>query len=142
MADETRKQAIEWLRDWSKWLITINFAAATGCTVVLEIGVKGPARPFLLLAIGAFSVSVVISIAVVRALSTAIEGLNLSGEHQKSILEHQILHGVSVRTGTRVQFASLIAGVLLFLGWVALKPPPPSTNAAMPMGRANSQTVE
>jgi len=33
-------EKFELLNDWSKWLITINFAAATGCTIVLQKAVE------------------------------------------------------------------------------------------------------
>ncbi len=62
---EVKKQkAVELLINWSKWLISINFLAATGCI----IGLKTAAAPavdktgiFFFLAILAFSVSVICS---------------------------------------------------------------------------------
>ena len=122
MPEDPRRLAIEWLRDWSKWLITVDFAAVTGCTVVLQAGLKGPPRPFLLLAIAAFAISIAISVAVVRALSTAIETAAAAGEG--SVLDLPLSKRLTIRTATRLQYGFLIAGVVFFLGWVALKPIP------------------
>jgi len=55
-----KEKAIERLIDWSKWLISINFLAATGCIVALKTA--GPAVDkvgvFFFLAILSFSLSV------------------------------------------------------------------------------------
>lgn len=119
-------KAVESLRDWSKWLIGINFAAATGCVVVLQGGVKGPPRPFLMLAIGAFALSVLSSAVLVRVLATLTEALPLRSEtgELRSIYGYSAGLGLSVRGLARLQLGLLILGAVFFLLWVALKPPP------------------
>lgn len=124
--EENQLKAVESLRDWSKWLIGINFAAATGCVVVLQGGVTGPPRPFLMLAIGAFALSVLSSAVLVRALASLVEELPLRGEDGDpvSIYDYSLGWGLSARGLARLQLGLLILGVVFFLLWVILKPPP------------------
>jgi hypothetical protein len=51
----------ELLTNWSKWLITINMFAATGCIVGLKTAGEGTAKTgkFFFAAIGSFSFSIV-----------------------------------------------------------------------------------
>ena len=46
--NEARLKAIQSLSDWSKWLISVNFAAATGCVLVLRADPAELVRPMLL----------------------------------------------------------------------------------------------
>lgn len=122
MAGE-KKQAIDWLRDWSKWLITINFAAATGCTLVLKGGADSWRRGVLTIAIIAFSVSVILSIAVVRVLSTLIEQKHVLDDQHHSILENPLCPRITLRRATRLQFAAMIVAIVCSVAWaVAPKP--------------------
>lgn len=134
MNEESQLRAAESLRDWSKWLIGVNFAAATGCVVVLQGGVKGPPRPFLMLAIAAFALSVLSSALLVRVLAALAEALPLRSEagELRSIYGYSAGLGISVRGLARLQFGFLILGVVFFLLWVVLKPPPPEVPPVSP----------
>ena len=70
---EARLKAIQSLSDWSKWLISVNFAAATGCVLVLRGNPAELVRPMLLLAIVLFSLSALCSVLFVFLLSTQVE---------------------------------------------------------------------
>lgn len=126
MKEENQIRAVESLRDWSKWLIGIDFAAATGCVIVLQGGVQGPPRPFLMGAIAAFALSVITSVILVRALASLMENL----PHQDpdgnavSIYRYTVTGAVSVRQLANLQLGLLILGGLFFLCWVILKPAP------------------
>jgi len=72
-SNETRLRTIQSLSDWSKWLISVNFAAATGCVLVLREGAAEPVRPMLLFAIIFFSLSVLCSTLFVFLLSSQVE---------------------------------------------------------------------
>lgn len=126
MDKENQLNTIDALRDWSKWLIGIDFTAATGCVVVLQGGVKGPPRPFLMLAIGAFALSVLCSALLVRVLAALTEHLPLrdASGATKSIYDYTICCGLSIRVLARLQLTLLILGGLFFLTWVVLKPAP------------------
>lgn len=127
MDDTNQHKAIESLRNWSQWLIGIDFAAATGCVVVLQGGVKGPPRPFLMLAIGAFALSVLCSTLLVLVLARLVEEVPLRSEagQLQSIYEYATGLGVTVKTLARLQLAMLCLGGVFFIIWVILKPPPP-----------------
>jgi hypothetical protein len=70
---ETLLKAISSLSEWSKWMISLNFAAATGCVLVLRGGAAEPVRPMLLFAIIFFSLSVLCSSLFVFLLSIQVE---------------------------------------------------------------------
>lgn len=73
MGDSDNKlKAVELLSDWSKWLIGINFGAATGCTVVLKTGVSEKVSPLLFSAILFFICSLVIATLLTLILTTAL----------------------------------------------------------------------
>lgn len=52
-------KAIELLSDWSKWLIGINFGAATGCAIVLKTGVSEEVSSILFIAVCFFLLSLI-----------------------------------------------------------------------------------
>jgi hypothetical protein len=117
--DEARQQkAVDSLRDWSKWLISLDFAAATGCVVVLQRDTVD--SPFLTLAIAAFALSVVSSILVVRSLASLVEFLPLTDSDSRpdSIFQYRVFGSFSLANLVFVQMGLFLAGVLFFLAWV------------------------
>ena len=124
--EQHQQRAVESLRDWSKWLIGIGLGAATGCVVVLQGGVKGPPRPFLLLAIASFTFAVITSIGLVRTLASLVEKLPLEDARgrSESIFNYPVKGNVSVRGLARMQLMLMILGAVCFLIWVLLKPAP------------------
>jgi hypothetical protein len=126
MDKESQQNAVDSLRDWSKWLIGIDFAAATGCVVVLQGGVEGPPRPFLILAICAFALSVLCSVLLVRVLASIVEQLPLVGDDGKpiSIYDHLACWNITIAHLAHIQLILLVLGGIFFLTWVYLKPAP------------------
>jgi hypothetical protein len=102
---ETLLKAISSLSDWSKWMISLNFAAATGCVLVLRGGVAEPVRPMLLFAIIFFSLSVLCSSLFVFLLSIQVETISETDE-----VEYKLLG--------KVQLILFGAGLLCLLAWV------------------------
>jgi hypothetical protein len=117
--DDTRQQkAIDSLRDWSKWLIGLDFAAVTGCVVVLQRDAID--SPFLTLAIAAFAFSVVASILVVRSLAYLIEVLPLTDANNEleSIYQYRVFGSLLLGHLVYIQTGLFLAAVLFFLAWV------------------------
>ncbi|TVR75874.1 MAG: hypothetical protein EA415_02480 [Sphaerobacteraceae bacterium] len=117
--DETRQQkAIDSLRDWSKWLIGLDFAAATGCVVVLQRDAIESA--FLTLAIAAFAFSVIASILVVRSLASLVEVLPWTDANNdlESVFHYRVLGSFLLGHLVYIQTGFFLAGVLFFLAWV------------------------
>jgi len=57
--EEHHLKAIELLSEWSKWLIGINFGAATGCAIVLKTGVSETVSSILFIAVCFFLLSLI-----------------------------------------------------------------------------------
>ncbi len=125
MDKESQRNAVDSLREWSKWLIGIDFAAATGCVVILQGGPEGAPRFFLIVAIGAFALSVLCAVLLVRVLAAVVERLPLTGDDGKpiSISEYRLRSGVTIEQLAGIQFLLLVLGALFFLAWVVLRPP-------------------
>ncbi len=102
---ETLLKAISSLSDWSKWMISLNFAAATGCVLVLRGGAAEPVRPMLLFAIIFFSLSVLCSSLFVFLLSIQVETISEADEVKYKLLG-------------KVQLILFGAGLLCLLAWV------------------------
>jgi len=125
MDEASQKDTIEALSDWSKWLIGIGFTAGAGCVVIFREAAVGPARLFLILAICAFALSVLISMFLRHALALTIERLPLAdaGRERKSVYDHPAGGWLSIGHLARAQLGTIVLGVLFFLAWVVLLPP-------------------
>jgi hypothetical protein len=124
MDEAGQTRAIEALRDWSKWLIGLDFGAVVGCVVILENGgVTGTITPFLVLAIAFFAISIVCSVVLVRELAHVAELLPLRdhGGNLTSVFGHRVAGYLPVRTLALVQLGSLGAGALFFIVWVIVR---------------------
>jgi hypothetical protein len=106
-SNETRLRTIQSLSDWSKWLISVNFAAATGCVFVLREGAAEPVRPMLLFAIIFFSLSVLCSTLFVFLLSSQVEKI----AEIKEIKYKQL---------GAIQLILFGAGLICLLAWVTI----------------------
>jgi hypothetical protein len=71
--NEILLKAILSLSDWSKWLISVHFAAATGCVLVLKGAPTERVKPMLLFAIIFFSLSLLCASLFVFLLSSQVE---------------------------------------------------------------------
>lgn len=105
--DVKKQKAVELLINWSKWLISINFLAATGCIVALKTAV-GPVVDktgvFFFLAILSFSLSVMCATRFVFLLSQL--GLQESANSQK----HMWL--------AKLQWTLFTLGIVFVLIWI------------------------
>jgi tellurite resistance protein TehA-like permease len=102
---ENLLKAIASLSDWSKWLIGVNFGAATGCVLVLRGGAAEAVRPMLLLAIIFFALSVLCSSLFVFLLSVQVEKIGETNE-------------VKYKPIGIIQLLLFGAGVVSLLAWV------------------------
>jgi hypothetical protein len=132
MDNDNQRQTIDWLRDWSKWLITINFAAAAGCTFVVKEGAAGLPLVLLALAISAFACSTLCAATLVGAAAQIVERLTPNENHheRRSVLEQKVLGRMSLRWVARLQLGFLALGGVCFIGWVIAKAVANSTVAA------------
>lgn len=135
MDEKQQQQAIDALRDWSKWLIGINFFAAAGCTAVLKSGVQNLLpQLFLRFGIAAFAISAICSSFLVRVLASVVERLPIQDESGNSVSIDkykiyfsdlilgfdQFIRGkrISVADWSRLQLTITWAGVLFLILWV------------------------
>jgi hypothetical protein len=105
--EETRLKAIQSLSDWSKWLISVNFAAATGCVLVLRGDPAERVRPMLLFAIILFSLSALCAALFVFLLSNQVEKI---AEIKK----------VKYKQLGAIQLILFGAGLISLLAWVTI----------------------
>ncbi|SEO55720.1 hypothetical protein [Aquisalimonas asiatica] len=123
MDQDTQKHAIDSLRDWSKWLIGVDFAAATGCVVVLQGGdPQGLARLFLVLAIAAFALSVLCAVILTRSLASVVERLPLTGAEGQPVSTsgYRIGAGVTIGGLASAQIVLMTLGGGLLIGWIVV----------------------
>jgi hypothetical protein len=140
---ESQKLAVDSLRDWSKWLISVNVLASAGCTVVAKnpvvanTGAQGVVtRVFLVLAIAAFVCSSVLSAALVQILAVVLERIpttDASGTI-RSIGEYVVWKKLTVKHVSQSQLVSFFLGGVFLICWVVAisipKCPTPSTSSA------------
>jgi hypothetical protein len=121
---EYQEKAIDSLRDWSKWLIGLNFSAVTGCVIIVQQGVGPVLKPLLFGAILLFTVSVLSAALIVGMLASIVQTLPLRDDSGSvgSIYDYPVWARVSLRDLVQLQFVSFSLGVCFFLAWIALKP--------------------
>jgi len=74
MDKSVQMDAINALRDWSRWLIGLNTVLGGGCLTILQSGTMvGTSRLFMVLAIVAFLGSVLCAILLGRVLASLVE---------------------------------------------------------------------
>lgn len=123
MDQDSQKHAIDSLRDWSKWLIGVDFAAATGCVVVLQGGdPQGLTRLLLVLAISAFALSVLCAVILTRVLASVVERLPLTGSdgHPLSTAAYRLGGGITVGRLASAQIVLMTLGGGLLIGWIVV----------------------
>jgi len=116
MTDQSQVRAVESLREWSKWLIGVAFSAATGCVLVLQGGVPPFAQLALVLAVTAFTLGVLCSALLLRALASLDEHLPVRSP--KGINGQPAWMGLTVGHIARAQLLCLSLGALFFLAWI------------------------
>lgn len=124
MSDESQHKATELLRSWSTWLIGIDLAAATGCVVVLQGGVAGAPRFFLILAICAFAFSVLTAGLLMGMLPAVVQRFPLRDGNGRliSIYECKTWANMTLKVLAQLQYGLFALAVLAFVAWIVLKP--------------------
>ncbi|MEX2598584.1 MAG: hypothetical protein WD533_02900 [Dehalococcoidia bacterium] len=121
MNEARQEKAIETLKDWSKWLLGLDFAAIVGCVVILDNAAGSFAvTPFLVAAIVFFAISIAFSVFLPRELARVAEVLPLRDPDGNfvSVFQHKVTTGLSIGAIARLQLLSLGAGAFFFLVWV------------------------
>lgn len=117
MEKSTQLDAVNALKDWSRWLIGLDTVLGGGCLTVLEIGkVWGLQRLFVILAIIAFLVSILCAILLGRVLASLVERLPTA----ESIYRFSE-DGLSVRQLARLQLLAFLLACLFMGLWQLLK---------------------
>jgi len=121
---EQQAKAVDTLGEWSKWLIGLNFAAGTGCMVILEAGVSALIKPYLVGAIFFLCLSILMSVFIFLSLPAIIQSLPIRhpSKNLMSIYEYKIANQISMKWLLAAQIGSLILGFAFLLLWVMLKP--------------------
>jgi hypothetical protein len=124
MDEAGQERAIESLRDWSKWLIGLDFGAGAGCVLILEnASVTTAITPFLVITIAFLAISIVCSVFLVSKLAYVAEILPLrdSSGNLTTVFDHKVAANLSVGALVALQLASLGAGAFFFIIWVIIK---------------------
>lgn len=124
MTKEAQAKAIDVLFNWVKWVVATSFGAATGCVVVLQSGVGGVSRFFLILAIGSFSLSLLSAAGLLGFMPSLIQRLPLEDEGGRviSIYDATVWAGIRLKMVLWIQSAFFLTAVAFFMGWVLFGP--------------------
>ena len=126
MADGGQEKAIESIRDGSKSLIGLELAAGAGCVAILQQGVGGMPRVFLIAAIAAFGLALATA-ALILGLTPLVQQqlpIRDSGGSEVSIYDCHVWRGIRLKTIVQLQYVFFAAAIVFFVTWVILKPPP------------------
>lgn len=124
MTKEAQAKAINVLIDWVKWLVATSLGSVVGCVVVLQGGVSGISRFFLVMAIGAFTLALLTAAALLGLTPSLIQRLPLQNERGTliSIYDGTLWPGIRLKMLLWAQSALFLTAVFFFLGWVAFGP--------------------
>ncbi|MEB4590384.1 hypothetical protein VSS37_05285 [Candidatus Thiothrix sp. Deng01] len=118
MEKSAQMDAINALRDWSRWLIGMNSVLGGGCLTILQTGNSaGMSRLFMVLAIITFLASVLCAILLGRALASLVERLPTVD----SIYQYKDGMGLSIKHLARLQLLIFLLACLFMGIWLALK---------------------
>lgn len=118
MEKSAQLDAINALRDWSRWLIGLNTVLGGGCLTILQTGtMTGMPRLFMILAIVAFLLSVLCAILLGRVLASLVEHIPTVA----SIYQFSDDMGLSVKHLARLQLVIFLLACLFMGIWLALK---------------------
>ncbi len=120
-----QRHALDALHDWSKWVIGLGFTTGLGCVAIFRDAAPGLSRTFLVVAISAFALSVLVAILLRQALALAAEHLPLLDAEGRatSIAEHRGGFGMTLGAMMRLQLGLLGLGAASLIGWVVSLPP-------------------
>lgn len=137
MHEDQQHKAIDALRDWSKWLIGVDFLAGAGCVTVLQLGAQGLPRVAMIAAIVALVAAITCSLLLVRVLAAAVEHVPVRGE--AGICGYKMRCCLSVGTLSLSQLVLTCLGAILLVVWVLLKLVPPASEDGGPQEKASVQ---
>lgn len=120
MAQDAQARALKHIAGWSKWMVGVNVVATVGCVAALQDGIFGIARFFLLLAIGAFALSLMTAALLLGLLPSLIQRMPLQDERGQptSVYDGRLSGGFTVRALAVTQFALFLLAALFFMLWV------------------------
>jgi hypothetical protein len=126
MTDGGQEKAIESIRDWSKSLIGLELAAGAGCVVILQQGVGGLPRVFLIAAIVAFGLALATAALILGLTPSVLQQLPLRDPEGSdlNIYDCHVWRGLRLKTVVQLQYLFFAAAIVFFVTWVILKPPP------------------
>lgn len=119
-------KALDLVGEWSKWLVGVNLAATAGCVSVLQRGIAGTPRFFLLLAIGTFTLSLLTAALLLGLIPALAQRLPVEGEGSNAgtIFDGHLWGVLTVRLLAIIQFTLFLLAAAAFLGWVITKSSP------------------
>ncbi|SEA08308.1 hypothetical protein SAMN05660964_00861 [Thiothrix caldifontis] len=118
MDKSVQMDAVNALKDWSRWLIGLNTVLGGGCLAILQTGnMAGMSRMFMVLAIVAFLGSVLCAILLGRALASLVEHIPTVN----SIYEFTNGMGLSVKRLAQLQLLIFLLACLCMGIWLVLK---------------------
>ena len=118
MDKQAQLDALTSLKDWTKWLLTLTTTIGGGCVLMLQTGdLSGNSRLFLVLAVVAFVVALLMAVWLGRALALVSEVIPTEG----SIFEYKTSVGLTVGRLSQLHLGAFVVAALFLLAWVVLK---------------------
>ena len=117
-----QEKAVNLLIDWNKWLAGLNFGAATGCIVVIEKGVEGIVKNYLIGAVFFFALSIIISSLIFTVLPSIMQQLPIQNKEKNkgSIYDYRPFASLSLKFIVSTQVLAFMLGVACLFLWVFL----------------------
>ncbi len=118
-----QEKALEALKDWSKWIVSLNFGAATGCVIILQNGVSSLVRMYLITAVLFFFLSILIASFIFVLLPAIIQKLPIQTKSKQmiSIFDYQFASFFNLRMLVSMQLLFFVIGVGCLFTWILLK---------------------
>ena len=122
-----QEKALDSIRDWSKWLIGLNFTSGGGCIAILQTGATAAMKFYLVGAVFFFGLSAAVSALILANLPMIMQRLPLQTKkgEKREIHDYWILFpGLSLQLLTILQLLLFVTGLAFLFTWMLLKPVP------------------
>jgi hypothetical protein len=121
-----QEKAIESIREWSRSLIGLELAAGAGCVAILQQGVGGLPRIFLITAIASFGLALATAALILGVTPSVLQQLPIHDHdgRETSVYDCYVWRGLRLKTIVQLQYLFFAAAIVFFVTWVILKPPP------------------
>ena len=118
MDKQAQLDALASLKDWTKWILTLTTTIGGGCVLMLQTSdLTGSSRLFLVLAVVAFLIALLMAVWLGRALAVVSEVIPT----EKSIFEYRTSVGLTVGRLSQLHFGAFMVAAIFLLTWVVLK---------------------